>query len=179
MPDKLTITEALAEVKTIQARVEKKRQAIANYVVRDGRLKDPLAEDGGSLEWVRRERQAVGDLMARMVAIRGAVQAANRATTVSVNGRPRTIVDWLNWKKEVAPGDKAFLASLSNTIGRARNQAKANNMSMVEGQDGKAGELVVALSEAELSAEIEDMETTLGELDGKLSLVNATTFVEV
>lgn len=179
MPDKLTITEALAEIKTIVARVDKKRKGIENYVVRDARLKDPMSDEGGSTEWVRRERQAVKDLMQRMVSIRGAIQATNRATTVTVNGTSRTVVDWLNWKKEVAPNDRAFLSSLSNMIGKARNQAKANNMAVVEGQDGKAGELVVALSEANLVAEIEEMETTLGELDGKLSLVNATTFIEV
>lgn len=74
---KLTITEALAEVKTIKARVTKKQEGIMRYFARDARLKDPLLAEGGSSIWIERERQAIKDLLARMVTIRTAIQRKN------------------------------------------------------------------------------------------------------
>lgn len=40
----MTITEALAEIKTIGKRLEKKRAAIAGNLARDSRLKDPFED---------------------------------------------------------------------------------------------------------------------------------------
>lgn len=67
---KSTITEALAELKTINARLETRRQNVGQYLMRDARLKDPLETDGGSVEYVTRERQAIKDLEERIVQIR-------------------------------------------------------------------------------------------------------------
>jgi hypothetical protein len=39
---KLTITEALQEIKTIGNRLEKKRASLAPYLARDSRIRDPL-----------------------------------------------------------------------------------------------------------------------------------------
>ena len=43
----ITITEALAEVKTIEKRVTKKQDFVASHVLRQEMIKDPLAEQGG------------------------------------------------------------------------------------------------------------------------------------
>lgn len=45
---RLTITEALAELKTLDKRILAKQGSIPNYLVRDDRVRDPLAKDGGS-----------------------------------------------------------------------------------------------------------------------------------
>ena len=44
----ITVTEALAEIKTTQKRIEKKREHILNFAWRQERMKDPLERDGGS-----------------------------------------------------------------------------------------------------------------------------------
>src|SRR5579863_1653454 len=63
----LTITEALAEIKTINKRLESKRESVRNYIARDVRVRDPLEKEGGSAEFIKRERQAIIDLEERIV----------------------------------------------------------------------------------------------------------------
>ena len=71
-----TITEALAELKTLGKRIEKKRESVAMFLTRQDGLKDPLEKDGGSVEFIKRERQAVKDLEQHHVNIRLAIQRA-------------------------------------------------------------------------------------------------------
>lgn len=175
MADKLTITEALAEIKTLNARIAKKRQAIGGSIIRDSRLRDPMENEGGIVEWLRRERQSLADLEERIVAIRSSIQATNVATVLKVNGKQRTVAEWLNWRREVSEGQKQHLAGLSSVLQKARQDVSRFTSQI----DGSKVELIVHISEKELAAEVENMETTLGELDGKLSLLNATTTVAV
>ena len=53
----ITITEALAEIKTVGKRVEKKREFIKSFLARQDGIKDPLEKDGGSYQAIARERQ--------------------------------------------------------------------------------------------------------------------------
>lgn len=175
---KLTITEALAEIKTINARIQKKREAVMRYFARDGRLRDPLESDGGSIEFVKRERQAISDLENRLVAIRCAIQSSNLATGVTVSEQTRKVAEWLNWRREVSEHAKNFLATMTNTLTRVRQEALKQGWQMVEKDTAAAGEVVVAVNERQLAKESEAMEQLLGELDGKLSLLNATTLIE-
>lgn len=178
-----TITEALQEIKTINKRLEVKRQSISQYVVRDARIKDPLEREGGSVEFVKRERQAIGDLEKRLIAIRTNIQGANLAHSLTVNGTTRTIAEWLTWRKEVAQGAKTFLTSLSTGIKGLRDklQRETGRTLVASTAEGSAslGDAIVHLDEKELARELEQHEITLSELDGKLSLANATTTIEV
>jgi hypothetical protein len=61
----ITITEALADVKTIDKRIEKKKYFVQSYLVRQERLKDPLEKDGGATKVIHQERQAIQDLQER------------------------------------------------------------------------------------------------------------------
>ena len=176
----MTITEALAEVKTINARLEKKRESIMRYFSRDARLKDPLTEDGGSHTFVRRERQGIADLEERVISIRSAIQAVNLNTRLTVAEKTRSIADWLVWRREISEGAKTFLAQMTSTLNTVRQEASRRGYTLSEkDSDRPAQEIFVAVNESQLAAEVEGMETLLGDLDGKLSLVNATTFVEV
>lgn len=176
---KTTITEALAEIKTINARIGKKREAIMRYFARDTRLRDPLEADGGSVEFVRKERQAIADLEERIVSIRSAIQAANLSTNLTLGERSRTLSAWLNWRREIADGSKGFLNAMANTINQVRQQALKQGVAMVEKDSGAQGEIVIAINEKALAGEVEKIEQLLGDLDGKLSLLNATTTIEV
>ena len=99
---KLTITEALAEIKTINKRLQTKRQNTLQYVARDARVKDPLEREGGSVEFLKRERQSIKDLEQRVVAIRTAIQRSNLETRTTIAGRELSIAEWLTWRREIS-----------------------------------------------------------------------------
>ena len=176
---KITITEALAEIKTTLARIDKKREAVMRYFSRDGKLRDPLEQDGGSTEFVRRERQAIKDLEEKIVKIRSAIQTINSLTVLSVGNQTRTVIEWLNWRRDVAPKAKGFLTLMANQLNTVRQYAARSGVSLTESEKGGPTEIIITVNEQQLSKEIEEMEGTLGTLDGKLSLINATTFVDV
>ncbi len=176
---KITITEGLAEIKTLNARIVKKRESAARYLARDARLRDPLEADGGSVEFIKRERQAVHDLEERIVGIRCAIQAANQANSLEVGETRRSIAGWLNWRREISQGARGFLSGLTNGLNQVRQQALKQGLNVTATETGNAGDIVVAINERQLAKEVEQMEQVLGELDGKLSLLNATTMIEV
>ncbi len=177
--EKLTITEALAEVKTINKRLVKKGEFILTYLVRQEKFKDPLLADGGSPVAIQRELQSVKDLNERIVAIRRAIAKANAETVLALGGQTRSIADWLTWRREVAGSMQTFYGKLAQQINAVRTDAVRKNVSVVPaGGDAKPDDVYVNLSEQGLAQIREEMETILGDLDGKLSLLNATTFIE-
>lgn len=178
---KTTITEALAELKTIAKRIEKKREFVLGYIGRRALNRDPLEKEGGAVQMLASERQAIHDLQERTVSIRRAVQGANEATKITVEGETRSIADWLVWRREVAPQRKALLEAIRGGINTARNEAKKTDSRMVEREadatDSK--DVIIHLSESDLARDIEKMETILGTLDGQLSLKNATVTITI
>lgn len=175
----ITITEALAETKTIAARIAKRQQTVTQYLARDARMRDPLEAEGGSMEFIRRERQGITDLETRLVSIRTAIQRKNLETPLTVRGVTRTVAEWLNWRRELSDNRRKFLGSINSLIQGARQNAARQGAAVVTDVNAKPGDIIVAVSEGELAAEIEEFEAVLGELDGKLSLMNATTMIEV
>lgn len=176
---KLTITEALAEIKTAQSRIAKKREAVMRYFSRDSRLRDPLEQEGGSKEYVRKERQSIRDLETRIVRIRSAIQDVNLKTTLAINGSTKSVAEWLNWRREISNNQKSFLGQMAAALTQVRQNALRQGMTVTDKESYAPGDVVISVSEQDLSKEIEEMETTLGTLDGKLSLLNATVTVEV
>jgi hypothetical protein len=176
----ITITEALAELKTIDKRIEKKREFVLSYLLRQEMLKDPLEKDGGSVSAIKRELQAIHDLEERKVLIRRRIQAANERNSVTVGKQARTIADWLVWRREVAPIQQQFLASLRNKIEQARQEAARRGAGLsATAETAKPNDVIVNVNEQELAREIEGLEEVLGTLDGQLSLKNATLLIDV
>jgi len=181
----LTITEALAEIKTINKRIEKKREFIQGFLFRQEGLKDPLEKDGGSIEAIRRERQSVTDLETRILDIRREIQRANDATQITVGDKTLSMAEWLTWRRDVAPGQQAFLAGIRRTLYQLREQAKRGGANVLSAQasvtsgDAKPTDYIVNVDEATLGREIENLENILGNLDGQLSLKNATVMLEL
>ena len=172
------ITEALAEIKTLGKRIEAKRGGLMPYLARQDGLKDPLDKEGGSREFVRRERQAIRDLEERIITLRRGIQVANYITSLTVQGVERPIQDWLTWRREVAQGQKALLTSIRQAVQQARQQATQKGFAVVaSGTPTQPTDLLINVDEAELAGEIDRLETTLGELDGQLSLKNATVSI--
>ncbi len=177
----MTITEALAELKTMQKRIEKKREYVSMFLVRQDGIKDPLEKDGGSVEVLRRERQAIADLETRHVAIRTAIQKVNQSTPITVADVTKTIAEWLTWRKEIATPSQRFIDKMRGAVNGARQQAQQKGWGVVAAGQPAAqpSDLVVNVDEAALAADAERFETILGTLDGQLSLKNATVMIEV
>lgn len=176
----LTITEALAEIKTIGKRLEKRRQGVMGFIARQDGIRDPLEKDGGSVGFIAAERQAIRDLEKRIIALRRGIQRANDATTLTLGGETRTISEWLTWRREVAAGQQSFLAAIRNHINGVRSNAQRAGAAVVPaGSAAQApSDFIINLSEADLAQDIDGIEQVLGNLDGQLSLKNATTFIE-
>ncbi len=180
---KTTITEALAEIKTTGKRIEKKREYVRGFLFRQDGVKDPLEKTvtGGSPAAIKAERQGIADLEENLLKMRRGIQRANEETMVTVLGIERSIADWLVWRRDVAPNQQAMLSLIRQTVNQARNTARTQGVNVLApGQTGdKPQDYVINIDEAALAKEIEDLETTLGTLDGQLSLKNATVTFEI
>lgn len=177
----LTITEALAEIKTLQKRLAKKRDFVGAYLFRQDTVKDPLENQGGSKSAILAERQSIRDLEERAVKIRSAIQQANVSTMVTIGNETRSIADWLVWRREIAPTYKEFVSRMRSALVSARQQAQRQGVAVrpVDQQTGDTNDLIVNVDEKALSEESEQIEQVLGTLDGLLSLKNATTVIDL
>lgn len=173
-----TVTEALAELKTIDKRLDKKREFVGRNLFRPEQLKDPLQADGGSVEVIRRELQAIDDLEQRKVAIRRAIRVANDTNNITINGVTRPIADWLAWRRDVLPRRKLFLSQLTQTIEAQRRQALSKGSKVVPQEEAKPTDIVVNVAEGDLAKSAESLEEVEGTLDGLLSLKNATITID-
>lgn len=187
---KLTITEALQEIKTINSRIAKKRQSLlgGGFLARDVRVRDLFENDGGSEAYIKAERQSIADLESRIITIRVAIQFSNLNSSLMVGDETKTVAEWLTWRREVSGGQRQFLNDMVNAIRATRNQvqksggkivAAASNVAINEMSQTDPPQVIVNVDEKDLIAQTESIETKLGTLDGKLSLFNATTVVDV
>lgn len=176
----ITITEGLAELKLIKAKVEKKKQFMVGFLCRQEGVKDPLEKQGGSVAALKAERQSISDLLNRFVKIRSAIADANAKTQLTINDVTRTVADWLVWKRDIAPVVKDVQNNLAAVINANRNEGRKKGLNVVsEGQAQRPDDIIVNIDEKELSEESEKTIETLGVLDGKLSLHNATVKISV
>lgn len=183
MAQKLTVTEALAEIKTLGKQIEKKSAFVISYLARQEIVRDPFEKDGGSFAVIASAEQSITDLHENVVRIRSAIQAINQRTPLTIEGDTRSVAEWLNWRREVAPKQQAMYADWRNRINNLRQQATqrggtlnaAGTVSESPGQQS----FVVNVDEKRLAEKIEHLELVFGRLDGALSLHNATMTIEV
>lgn len=175
---KYTITEALADLKTIGKRIEKKRQFIGEHLLRPSITKDPLEKDGGTPEVLRRELQAVVDLERRHVSIRMAIQQANQITPVTIGDTTRMLSEWLTWRKEIAPARQNFIGAMRRAIVSNRTEWQ-KKVAANQNDPALSAGVEIHVDEQALAKEAEWFEQTLGQLDGQLSLKNATVLIEI
>lgn len=170
----MTITEALAELKTLQKRIDKKRLFVRSNLARTSAMRDPLEKEGGSETIIKREIQAAGDLCDHYVEVRRAINAANAATSLTVCGVTKTVAEWLIWKREIASGQGSFLTAITADIANARKNVEEMNRGATNPTD-----VVIHVAEDRHERAREVHEEIIGTLDGLLSLHNATVTVEV
>lgn len=176
---KITVTEALAEVPTIEKRIEKKRQFILDYLYRQSVARDPHEKSGGSNTAIKEQMQSIKDLQERLIHIRAEIQKSNQETTITVGEQTRTISDWLTWRREVSAGERYFYNNVSNKLQTVRNEAMRRGVTVTDKDAGATQDYIINVDEKEIAEMSEKLEEILGTLDGQLSLKNATTFIEV
>ena len=176
---KITITEALAEVPTIQKRIEKKQEFISSYLFRQSVVRDPHEKDGGTSVLIEREMQAIKDLQDRLIAIRAAVQKSNHENKITVADKTRTIADWLTWRREIAESQRYFYNRIVSKLREMRQDAMRKGIQVSDKDAGFSPDYIVNINEKELAEKIENLENVLGTLDGQLSLKNATIMIDV
>lgn len=176
----ITLTEALAELKLIKSKIDKKRTFILQNLGRQEGAKDQLEKNGGTDKVLASEMQAVNDLMERLVRIRSAIASANASTTVDILGVKRTIADWLVWRRDVAPLIKDFERHILSGINGLKQNAKNSGFRVVNaaGEASVPTDVIICLDEKGLSETSERIQEILDTLDGKLSLHNATVQIE-
>mgnify|MGYP001002964620 FL=1 len=180
MKTKITITEALQEVKTIDARIQKKKEFIFNFLFRQNNQRDPHEKDGGSASLIQRERQSINDLLERKISIRNAINVANSGNTITIKDQTRTISEWLVWKRDVAPTLKAVLNETAARLQSMRQDVSRKGLTVTQNAPAEVTlDVIVNVNEAELAKQIENLEETLSTLDGQFSLKNATISIEV
>lgn len=174
----LTITESLQRIKTLKSRLENKRKNQREYLCRDKKLKDPMESKGGSEEWIRAESQSIRDLENDLVGIRCAIQKKNLETMLTCDDVSLSVSFWLNWRREIAEDSLGHLKQTMQVIRNYRNEATKQNYAIARKEtDTVEKEILINLDEGDLAERIDKAEVTLGELDGKLSLLNATTTI--
>jgi hypothetical protein len=175
----ITITEALAELRTLSKRIEKKQEFILGNLARQDGLKDPHAESGGSAKLVSEALQSISDLEDQELKIRTAIQASNLQTTLSVEGVSHTIAEWILWKRNISGSQKQRLSVIANTLKALRQRAtqQGNAVVTINQQPTALTDLVVFVSESDLAQKSEWIETVLGSLDGQLTLANSRTTI--
>jgi hypothetical protein len=180
MKQTISITEALQEIKTIDARVQKKKEFVFNYLYRQNNQRDPHEKDGGSATLIAQELQAIGDLLERKIAIRTPINEANAKNVIVVGGKTRSISDWLIWRRDVAPTWRAVLNETAARLQSMRQEVTRKGLNVTQTAPSEVTmDFVVNVNEAELAKKIEALEETLSTLDGQFSLKNATIQVEV
>lgn len=184
----MTITEALADAKTVGKRIEAKVAFIGQYLLRPEQVKDPLGDQGGAVNAIKSAQQAIGDLETRLVNIRLAIQAANLSTalTVSTGGETftRTIAGWLAYRKDVAPLRLKMLAALRQAIEQQRTALLRQGRATVgavtlDTSNAKPTDVLVNIDEVQLAKEAEQLDAILSTLDARLNFINATTTITI
>lgn len=175
----MTITEALAEIKTVLKRIQSKREYVTTYLVRIESLKDPLEKDGGSAKMIEQEMQAIKDLEQRVVDLRREINFVNDTTLVEIEGMKRSIAAWIIWRRDIAPQRERFINNLRLKLDTGRNQLRVQPMYMNKEEKDKPLDMIVNVDEAALNKEAEQIKNILGQLDGQLSLKNATVMINI
>lgn len=182
MNTKLTITEALNEIKLIDNKIAKKMETINSNISRAKHIEDPYLKDGGTDVFLSKEKQSINDLYARKIKIKTEIHKSNGNTPITIEGMTMTVSEWLVWKKDVYNTYVMFLKNAS-TKAKQTVEFKVGDNGRVSVYQDKEGnpqimEIKANIPYTEYLKECEKLGLIFDKLDGQLSLKNATTFIE-
>ena len=176
----MTITEALAEIKLISNKLEKKRQFVLQNTMKVKQAPDSMAADGGIKQVIQSELQSIADLEDRLCGLRWAIMRTNTTEIIEIMGKVRTLYEWLVWRKEVSNNQKYFYKQIYDvTKNEMDSLAKAPRL--YKPNDDSTPTLVEIepnLDYMSYAAKAATVGEILDKLDGILSLKNATLLVD-
>lgn len=174
----ITITEALAEIKLLDKKIENKITKVLNHLYRLETQLDPLGDSKKALE---EELQSITDLRRRWTGLRGGIATANLANKITIEGEERTIFEWLTWKREIATREIHMHQQIHQLAKKKMDELNARPALYKTAADAevKVDKLVLNVDYAHHIKKAEELQTKLDKLDGQLSLKNATISFEV
>jgi hypothetical protein len=182
----LLITSALAEIKILKDRIKKKNAIILTPFVmfRSSAIIDPFGRDGGSEKVIASARKSVEQMEKNIVQIRTAIQKKNLESVVTSGKYTMTIAEWLIWRRDIYTDKSVALQQILARVNADRTKfanelAQVANSNSTEAQTKKAQTEVVNINQKALMEEIEDLEAAFGDIDQRLSIFNATTFIDI
>lgn len=173
----ITLTEALAEIKLIEKKVESKKQFVLGNLYRFKHMNDPLIDGKVKLA---SEMQAIQDLYGRHVVIRGKIAEANLANKITIGDQTHSIHTWLTWKREVAEKHRDIFKTVHVALKAAMDTA-GRQPQVYKDDTGTIHvfEIVTNLDYQDYVKKHEETQDVIEKLDGLLSLKNATVTIEI
>ena len=201
----ISVTRALAEVKSLNDRIEKATRGTSFIGVTVGGKVPNGADLQATQNTLKANLQSVQDLIARRQKVKSAVVRSNALTVVTINGVDMTVAEAIERKGSIDK-DRALLAVLKAQQAQVRTAIERNNVAMqgkidamiltAVGKDRKATEeeleaiskpytvsnITAALDPSGLDAVIQKLEDDVNgfvfEVDFVLSEANAKTVIE-
>ena len=204
----MTIHRALSELKLIDAKIEKQiAEIMPTGVYQAGKLINGFVAQAEFERNAKSRFDSVNALIARKIAIKSAIVAANGVTKVTVAGKEMTIADAINFKAVIGLKE-SLIESLKTKhrqavggLQKANEQVQGNVQKILEATFGKENVKVTesdveAVRKPYLSANefhlfdplkvdsvVEKMEAEISafeaEVDAVLSEINAVALIEI
>lgn len=208
MKQKMTIHRALAELKLLDAKIEKGIKDIYPIgIIKKGGKVDGWFDEAEFKKSAQSSYASVNDLIQRKAAVKSAIVKANCETKVKIGDNEMTIADAIAFKKvvehkkqlmDVLKSKHTGVVGVLNKNNEAVNKNCEALLSHVMGKDNvKATDgdidaiskpylennLFTLVDPLEILKRVEAMEKEIGEfdtnIDAALSEINAVTFIEV
>lgn len=157
-----TITEALARIVLIDKKIRSKQDKILRYLAIPENMKDPL---GDSKKEIEAELQSINDLLKEKVKIRKLIIQSNLETDLTINGKTMPVQGWLIWRRDILPVLKEFYVSVLNRADAVRNNKRPDD------------KYIINVDELKINNDLTEIISLDEELDGMLSLNNATKMI--
>ena len=141
--EKMTVHEALCELKTLDARITKSiSESTLVFSNKHSNTKVSGIALGEYCNEIKSKYQSTNDLIARRNAIKRAVTMSNATTKVAVNGEEFTVAEAIDMKNHGIPLLNMLLKKLDADNKKARQEADRNNGDYLE---ARADEYVKSL----------------------------------
>lgn len=125
----ISITRALAEIKSLNDRIEKATRSTAFITITQG----GKMVNGGDLQatsnTLRANLQSVQDLIARRTAVKAQIIRSNAVTNVTINGVEMSVAEAIERKGSIDK-ERALLAVLTQQLNTVRTTVERNNVAM-------------------------------------------------
>lgn len=125
----ISVTRALAEVKSLNDRIEKATRGTTFIGVTVGGKVPNGADLQTTQNTLKANLQSVQDLIARRQAVKTAIIRSNAVTTVTINGKTLTVAEAIERKGSIDK-ERALMSVLQTQLGQVRSVVERNNVQM-------------------------------------------------